>query len=182
MRRIALFVVLLMLMSVGGFAAADEPATVGPIYPWWPKWNETTVSAGDTVLLGARWGACTKGLAWSARNLIDMQYWIRPMGGGDDDWVKIHPEWNWQKPVPTPYEAGAWPSTEDCITPTEHMWYMLAEYPYVFTVPGDYEIQALSLMTRRWVDLTDGDGDGRPDHYPPSGWGFLSPGIVNVLP
>lgn len=182
MRRIALLVVLLMLMSVGGLATADESATVGPIYPWWAKWNETTVNVGDTVLLGARWGACTEGITWSARNAIDFQYWIRPVGGGEDDWVKIHPEWDWQKPVPTPSEEGAWPSAEGCVTPTEHIWYMLAAYPYVFTEDGDYEVQTLHMLTRQITDLIDDDGDGRSDKIDPTdGWLFLATGTVHVV-
>ena len=154
MRRIALLVALVMLVSTGGIAAADGPATVGPVYPYrpqdWPD-NTVTVHVGDIILLGARWGACTKGLAMMAAKNLTWDYYL--------DGEPISTEFVFGRPVRTPSDTSA------CIPRADAGWWVFAESPLVINEPGLYSLSLEISASHPLIDGGDYDGDGRLDRF-----------------
>lgn len=167
-RSVTAFIVVAMVVSVAGVAVADEPSTVGPVYPWTTEWQEFTLDVGDTVLLGARWGACTRGLVQSARTALSFDYSL------DDE--PIAAEFAWTNPVAVPRH----PDLVCVVSPNDDRgWRMTAEYPIVFDEPGDYVIGVVLTLSRPVFDGGDYDGDGRPDRF--SGVLFEASSTVHVI-
>ncbi len=153
-RFATMLIVVVMVMPAAHIATADDAETVGPIYSWSQEWEEITVNVGDTVLLGARWGACTRGLAWSARNALSYDYSL--------DGEPLPFDFVWDRPVAEPVD----PVWDDyCIAgPNDSQsWWIYAEYPIVFDEPGDYEVGAVVTAHRPVHDGGDYDGDGKID-------------------
>lgn len=156
-RLATMLIVVALVMPAAHVSTANDAATVGPVYPWLSEWQEFTVNVGDTVLLGARWGACSPGLARQGERAISFDYSL--------DGVPIATDFVWDRPV-----AVAWdlPGEARCIAGPStdgKIWLLFAEYPIVFDAPGNYLIGATVTADRTIIDGIDSDGDGRPDKY-----------------
>jgi hypothetical protein len=152
-----LLIVAALVMPAAHVATASDTSTVGPVYPWTQEWQEFTVNAGDTVLLGARWGACTSGLAWSARKALSYDYSF--------DGEPLAIDFLWDRPVVQAIGPG-W--DEPCIAgPNDgQSWWIYAEYPIVFEETGVYEVGVAISSSRPLIDGGDYDGDGKIDRVP----------------
>ena len=155
-RFATMLIVVALVTPAAHVANADDTATHGPVYPWTQEWQEFTVNVDDTVLLGARWGACISGLAWSARSALSYDYSI--------DGEPVATEFVWDRPVAEP----SVPALNQCIAgPNDGvLWWIYAEYPIVFDEPGTYELSVVVSSSRPLIDGADWDGDDKINHAP----------------
>lgn len=156
-RFAALLIAAALVIPMASTAAANDTATHGPVYPWLHEWQEFSVSVGDTVLLGARWGACTSGLARLAERAVSYDYSI--------DGVPLAIDFGWDPPVAVSWDL---PGDATCVTGPHsdgEVWFLYAQHPIVFDTPGTYEIGAIVTANRTIIDGIDIDGDGRPEKY-----------------
>lgn len=154
MRVVAVLIAVVLMVLMAGAAVADD---IGPVYPWREPWNAGfTVQAGETILLGARWGSCTEGLAWSATKSLVFDYYL------DDQLLET--DFVWSGPVQVP--DGTFPGdASGCRNPAGSMWGVFATSPLVINTPGEYQLRVVVSYGRPFVDGGDWDGDGRPDRY-----------------
>lgn len=164
MRRIALLVSVVLLVSVGGVAVAEE---VGPVYPWRAPWRDgLTVQQGDTIQLGALWFACTKGLASMATKQMVWQYFL--------DGQEIPTQFVWSRPV----RNTDWPvDISTCVPHTDAAWGVFGQSPYMADEPGEHTLTVVLSYRHPIIDGGDLDGDGRPDRNG-EGWDFSMSLIV----
>lgn len=171
-RFATMLIVVALVMPAAHVATANGSTEVGPVYPWTQEWQEFTVNVGDTVLLGARWGACTRGLAWSASKALSYDYSL--------DGEPLAFDFVWDRPIAVPPDPGF---EEYCIAgPKDGTgWWIYAEYPFVFDQPGIYEIGVVISSSHRFIDGGDYDGDGKIDRIEA---GVIGGGTstVHVLP
>ena len=170
-RLATILIVIALVVPVAHVATANGPTEIGPVYAWKQVWQEFTVHVGDTVLLGARYGACVPGLAWSARNALSYDYSL--------DGEPLAFDFAWDRPVAVPYHT----ETGTCMAGPDdgQLWWIYAEYPIVFDEPGDYEIGAVVSSSRPLIDGGDWDGDGFIDRLD-RGVAAEGTSTVHVLP
>jgi hypothetical protein len=142
------------LFSTAAFAQSDSEPVV--IIPYLSP-SEISIFSNQEVILGARWGACTRGLAQVAHSSARL-------GWSMDD----VPLFSSQKEVrqywgsPFPEDIGEF----TCIAGDgTHMWWSFWRYSIGYLEPGDYEIRLHYWLARPTIDGADYDGDGKPDIF-----------------
>lgn len=116
------------------------------------------VSPDAHVVLGARWGACTPGLARSWIGSANVYYEI----DGEPLPLSHHQREYWTSPQVL--DTG---QPEKCILPTEAIWvvYWRYEYGTMDPEPGEYDVFFHYWGDRPVVDGGDWDEDGKMDVF-----------------
>ncbi len=158
---LALCAVLIIAVSTvaPAFAQGDEVL----IYPWFIPQDENgdrivTVTTGDTILLGARWGACTNGLAQAWARTANVVYSV-------DDNLLISLEESralWRRPIPAPIGTPGY-----CLNQSETGWFVYWVYELGNLPAGDYPAHVEYWNDQVPLDGGDFDGDGKVDIYQP---------------
>jgi len=151
---ILLVFVATILIFAPGLAQSDGESVV--IIPYLSD-PEIHIYSNQEVILGARWGACSRGLAQAARSSARLGW---TMDGetlfSSQKEVKQH----WGPSVPE--DIGDIP----CIAGDGmYLWRRHWRYSIGELDPGDYEIRLHYWLARPTVDGADYDGDGRPDIF-----------------
>ena len=166
MKRSLLLVPIVLFTTVAFYQAPKPRAEdTGEAYiiPWKIPFDESgnrviTVNQNQPVVLGARWGTCTRGLGQAWPNHANLYYEI--------DGSPLLPDVRdgrafWTAPEPSPL----WDPTP-CIPHTDTVWGIFWRYPIGTLTLGSHE-----GYLRLWIDhqVVDGgdfvDGDGLIDHY-----------------
>jgi hypothetical protein len=115
-----------------------------------------TVNGDQSIVLGARWGACTRGLAQAWTNDANVYYEIDgiPLLATPRDSRPF-----WQRPEPYPFGNPA-----RCIPHTDTIWMVYWRYPLGTLSPGIHEGYMRYWADHQIVDGGDYDGDGAVDH------------------
>ena len=145
----------LSLFSVSAFAQGDDIGERVMVYPWEIWEGEITVSTDDTVVLGARWGACTKGLAkaWTKTSYINYVINGEPLFSSQKKALQY-----WGEPV-----QSTAPWQEFCVSASEGIWIVSWEYELGRLDEGTYVVGFEMGTEHPFHDGTDFDGDGEPD-------------------
>jgi hypothetical protein len=144
----------LSLLSISAFAQGEDLGERVTIYPWEIWDGEITVSTDDTVVLGARWGACTKGLAqaWTRTSYINYTINGEPLFSSQKEAREY-----WGRPYPV---MNLEP--DNCVNGSETIWIVAWEYELGLN-EGDYQVHFEMGTTHPFHDGFDSDGDGKPD-------------------
>ena len=145
----------LSLLSISAFAQGEDIGERVTIYPWEIWEGEITVSTDDTVVLGARWGACTKGLAkaWTKTSYINYVINGEPLFSSQRKALQY-----WGEPV-----QSTAPWQEFCVSASEGIWVVSWEYELDRLNEGTYVVGFEMGTEHPFHDGTDFDGDGEPD-------------------
>ncbi len=151
-------VVFVILLSISTTALAQSEKRI--IYPW-HYGDEIEVYTSDYIVLGARWGACTKGLANVGTRQTTVIY---SLDGTSLVSSQKESRRYWNEPI----LEDVYNFEHQCVQgPTFLLWWAFWEYELGLMRAGDYEVYFEYLLDRTMVDGVDNDGDGEPDHYPP---------------
>ncbi len=156
--------------------AQDEESIL--IYPWWIPVDENgervvQVSPNQVILLGARWGACSRGLAKAWAKTADVTYEIdgQPIIMSLDESRQY---WS-QSPEPE-FNPEGWSA---CLNNTDTGWWVDWEYELGSLEPGDYPAHFDYWNDHLHLDGGDYDGDGKPDII--RDWGISIDFIIRVV-
>jgi len=155
-----LALVIAISLVTPAFAQDDESIL---IYPWLIPIDENgervvQVSPNQVILLGARWGACTRGLAQGWAKTANVAYEI----DGQPIFTTLTESrqyWS-QQPVPVPAQEDS-----ACVNNTDTAWWVYWEYELGTLDLGDHSAHFDYWNDRLAIDGGDYDGDGKPDKY-----------------
>lgn len=171
-----LLVIALMSMSVSAspVQAQEEEESI-LIYPWQIPEDENgdrvvTVTSDQIVILGARWGACSKGLAQAWARTASVMY---SMEGQPLFFSQKESRVYWSRPVAV---EGA--PIETCVNHSDTAWYVYWEYQLGNLPPGDHTARFDYWNDHLAIDGGDYDGDGKPDHF--QDWSIAVDFIIRV--
>jgi len=163
MKKIVVHILVLVIaisMVTPAFGQDNETIL---IYPWLIQPDEygdriITVSQDQEILLGARWGACTKGLSHAWAVTTDVAYEIdgQPVFASLDDTRQY-----WSLPPVPVVVSGPSP----CLNNSKVGWYVYWEYELGTLSPGDHSAHFEYWNDHLLIDGGDYDGDGRPDKW-----------------
>ena len=142
------------LVYASAFAQSDgEPVVIIPYL----SDPEIEITSNQEVILGARWGACSRGLAQAIHSSAGLGWAMNDVTlFSSQKEVKQY----WGSPIPT--DIGE----ESCIAGDgRQVWWMHWRYSLGYLEPGDYEIRLHYWLARPTIDGGDYDGDGRPDIF-----------------
>jgi hypothetical protein len=178
MSKILVLLPVALLTTIAFYSTAFGQAEEGDevyIIPWQIPQDENgnrvvTVREDQTVILGARWGACTRGLAqaWSRNANVHYQIDGNPLLASTRDGRAY-----WTRP-----QAVARGET-GCVNGSSIIRFVFWRYEYGTMAPGPHEVYIHYWIGHQLVDGGDWDGDGRVDHYPD--WGLEVPFTIIVL-
>jgi hypothetical protein len=151
--------VIAISLATPAFAQDDESIL---IYPWLIVPDENgeriiKVSPNQVILLGARWGACTRGLAnaWAQTAYVAYEIDGQPIFTSFDESRQY---WSWP-PIPLPIQEDI-----ACVNKTDTGWVVYWEYELGNLSIGDHPARFdywNNLL--QIIDGADHDGDGKPD-------------------
>lgn len=155
-----LLLVFILSLVMPALAASQAPVV---IYPWQipPDQNGervVTVKFGQPVVLGANWGACTRGLVTAFAVTSDISYVI------DGRLVLRHPRLSrlyWDFPP----EAVTFPGASACVNNTTQVWTLSWAYDLKPLSIGDHPAHFQYKNDYVHIDGFDNDGDGKPDRF-----------------
>jgi hypothetical protein len=166
MRRLMVLGVLLSLFMTAAPVTASD--TTGPFIPWHPPEQEISVAVGETFLIGARFGTCTRGLAVAFSKAATLELSVALEGSGvEPESVPITEAWT-RPLVPDDVITIADPS--NCLSSAhqEFFWWVFWEQGIQFAEPGVYYVHLALGSSHQLTDGWDGDDqDGTPDRYGP---------------
>ncbi len=161
-KRALPFLLVFFILSVAtpAFGLNQDPVV---IYPWQIPVNENgvrivTVTRGQPVVLGANWGACTRGLVTAFALTSDISYVI------DGRPVLRNPRLDslyWKFPP----EPVTHPSASACVNNTTQVWTISWAYDLKRLSLGDHPAHFEFWNDRLHIDGFDNDGDGKPDKF-----------------
>jgi hypothetical protein len=157
-----LTLILALVITMGSPALAQENNSVYIIPYLIPLVNGervVTVSPDQEILLGARWGACTKGLSIAFAKTATVDYVI------DEQAIftsldESRRYWG-LPPVPVASQGES-----PCMNNSDTGWQVYWEYSIGTLSPGDHPANFGYWNDHLQIDGGDYDGDGKPDH----GW------------
>ena len=116
-----------------------------------------TVKANQHVVLGARWGACTPGLALAFAQGAVVYYEIDGMPLPSSS-IEDRGYWDW--PVPVVSDQG-----NSCMNKTDTGWFVFWRYDYGAMPIGVHSGYLHYSRHQQFIDGGDYDQDGRPDKH-----------------
>jgi hypothetical protein len=148
MRRwLALAAGLCLTLTIAVPVSADGTVTIRPF-----SMDEATAHVGDTVVLSAGWGACSKGLDVAFTRAARVEWSING--------VPFPTTPVWTKPVPETSDAFA-----ACLNGLSTIWWVSGQYPTTFAVAGTYTVSVVMSIPHPLPDGGDWDGDGKADKF-----------------
>lgn len=155
-----LLIIVVLSIAIPAFGASQEPVV---IYPWQIPLNQNgervvTVNLGQPVVLGANWGACTRGLVTAFAVTSDISYVI------DGRPVLRNPRLDtlyWDFPP----EAVTFPGASACVNKTTQVWTLTWSYDLKPLKVGDHPVHFTYKNDYVHIDGFDNDGDGKPDRF-----------------
>jgi hypothetical protein len=155
-----LLVIVILSLVMPAFGASQEPIV---IYPWQIPVNQNgervvTVMRGQPVVLGANWGACTRGLVSAFALTSDISYII------DGRPVLRYPRLSrlyWEFPP----EPVTFPGASACVNRTTQVWTLTWAYDLKQLSLGDHPAHFSYKNDYVHIDGFDNDGDGKPDKF-----------------
>lgn len=159
---LSLLLVIILLLMTGIFSAHAQEETSVFIIPWQIPEDEfgnriVEVTADQTILLGARWGACNKGLTQAWAKTATIMYSV---DGQDLFASEKESRQYWHAPVVHP---NGDPSR--CIPHTETVWMTYWQYEFGPLEAGDHMAHVSYWNHGVPVDGGDYDGAGGPDKF-----------------
>jgi hypothetical protein len=158
-KMIVISLLVCLVLSLAFSSALAQPENDSVVINPYLSDPVVNVSMDQDIILGARWGACRRGLVqsffsavhldWSL-TLGDTQY-IDPLQEMDEYWG--------------PIEQDASFPTSACQMKTEAMWLSYWRYPLGQLGPGDYELHLHYWLDHPVIDGIDNDEDGKLDRY-----------------
>lgn len=149
-----LVLVATILVYTAAMAQSDGESVV--IIPYLSD-PEIWITSDQEVILGARWGACTKGLVQAAFTAIKLDWTLEgaDLFSSQKD-VKLY----WGPISPRDIEGNP------CITGNgRSIWLSSWEYSIGNLASGVYEIRLHYWLAHPTIDGGDYDGDGHPDKF-----------------
>lgn len=165
MKKAMLFFSVILIAATSivsvAFAQSDNGEQV-LIYPWQIEPDENgnrivAVTSDQIILLGARWGACTRGLAQGWAATADVAYAV------DGQSIFLNEKESrdyWSRPV-----LGDFIGENRCVNPTDTLWFVDWSFELGKLSPGDYSVGFDYWNDHKFPDGGDYDGDGRPDLF-----------------
>jgi hypothetical protein len=146
--------VTILLVYTTALAQSDGKPVV--IIPYLSP-SEISIFSNQEVILGARWGACTRGLARVAHSSARLGWFMDdvPLFSSQKE---VSQYWG----TPFPDDIGE----NTCIAGVgTHTWWSHWRYSLGELDDGVYTIRLHYWLTRPTIDGADYDGDGKPDIF-----------------
>lgn len=155
-----LLVIVILSAAIPAFGQSPETVT---IYPWQIPLNQNgervvTVTRNQQVVLGASWGACTRGLATAWAMTSDILYTV--------DGLPLLPSSKLARNFwGLPPEPVTYPGASACVNTTTQIWTIFWAYDLRRLSLGDHAVHFEYWNDQLHIDGSDNDGDGKPDHF-----------------
>jgi hypothetical protein len=173
---LSMLLVIMLLLMTGIFSAHAQEGNSVLIIPYLIPEDEdgnliVEVPVDQTILLGARWGACNKGLAQAWAETASLMYSVdgQALFASENESRQY-----WQAPVIYP---GGDPSR--CLPHTETIWIAYWQYELGTLELGDHPAHLSYWNHGVPVDGGDYDGDGKPDKF--KDWSMEVDFIIRVI-
>jgi hypothetical protein len=178
-KLIPLFILILAALIVSDAGAVGHPPICQPddgglvncegdvvlILPWRFDLNTIlTLRPNQEVVLGARWGACKKGLVTSFIPAARLDWLVDgyPLFGSSFDKAydkEMKKQWG------SVWADESNPAIDQCVMNTEETWWSYWTYSLGTLAPGDHPVQLNYWLSRPARDGGDYDGDGKMDVF-----------------
>jgi hypothetical protein len=150
-------IVFVILISISTTALAQSENRI-VIYPWKIIDDEIVVSPNDYVVLGARYGACSRGLTNAGTRQANIYYEL-------DGEILVSSQKDARRYWSEPELKNVYPFDFPCVQgPTDTQWWAFWEYEVGTMAVGDHTVHFQYWFDRPVHDGVDWDGDGEPDH------------------